>query len=431
MKQKVVVSCPIDTYSGYGARSRDFVQALINLNKYDVEILAQKWGNCRAGYLDDHGNDEMSGLIIGEVTNKPDLWIQITVPNEFQPIGHFNIGVTAGIETTLCHASWLQGLNRMDLNLVSSEHSAKVFREANYEKVDQRTNKVAEKIQLLKPLEVLMEGGDLEKYFPTTLKKGNPILEELNNIKESFGFLVCGHWMQGALGHDRKNIGYTIKSFLETYKNSRKNTPALILKIQEVGTSIMDREKILKKIDVIRSGINGKLPNIYLLHGEMTDQEVNDLYNHPKVKCMISHTRGEGFGRPLLEFSLVGKPIICSGWSGQIDFLDKELSILLGGSLEKLDKSSVQDKILIPESSWFQPADQQTNFAYKEIIKNYKKWVVNAKKLKFRNRKEFCFEAMQDKLKMFLNEYVIEAPKQVELKLPTLELPTLELPKLK
>ena len=426
MRQRVVVSCPIDTYSGYGARSRDFVQALINLDKYDIEILAQKWGNCRAGYLSDHDQEEMESMIIGQVTSKPDIWVQITIPNEFQPVGHYNIGVTAGIETTLCHATWIQGLNRMDLNLVSSEHSKKVFTESNFEKVDPKTNQVAEQISLMKPVEVLFEGGDIEKYFPKKLESSSDVLKELNNIKESFGFLVCGHWMQGELGHDRKNIGYTIKSFLETFKNYRKNKPALILKIQEVGTGMMDRSKILKKIDAIKSNISGSLPNIYLLHGEMTDAEVNELYNHPKVKCMVSHTRGEGFGRPLLEFSLIGKPIICSGWSGQVDFLGKDLNILIGGKLEKIDKSSVQDKILIPESSWFMPDDGQTNHAYKEVIKNYKKWVVNAKKLKFRNRNEFSFKSMEELLKKYFKKYVKEAPKQVDLKLPTLELPKLK-----
>ena len=36
MKNTFIVSCPIDTYSGYGSRSRDFIKALVKLNKYDV-----------------------------------------------------------------------------------------------------------------------------------------------------------------------------------------------------------------------------------------------------------------------------------------------------------------------------------------------------------------------------------------------------------
>jgi hypothetical protein len=109
-------------------------------------------------------------------------------------------------------------------------------------------------------------------------------------------------------------MGYTIKSFLETFKNKPKGKrPALILKVQAgSGTSIMDREELLNRIDAIRKTVKGDLPNIYLLHGEMSDAEMNELYNHGKVKAMISLTKGEGFGRPLLEFSLVNKPIIAS-----------------------------------------------------------------------------------------------------------------------
>jgi len=41
-----IVSCQIDTYSGYGARSRDFVKSLIkNKDKeWDIKILSQRWG---------------------------------------------------------------------------------------------------------------------------------------------------------------------------------------------------------------------------------------------------------------------------------------------------------------------------------------------------------------------------------------------------
>ena len=66
------------------------------------------------------------------------------------------------------------------------------------------------------------------------------------------------------------------------------------------------------------------MPNVYLLHGDLTDKELNSLYNHNKVKVHITFTKGEGFGRPLLEASLTGKPIIAPGWSGHMDFLNSE-----------------------------------------------------------------------------------------------------------
>ena len=141
-KPIAVVSCPIDTYSGYGARARDFVKALIKTNKYDVKILSQRWGNTRFGYLDDHEESDLASRIIPNLTAKPELWIQITVPNEFQKAGKYNIGVTAGIETTQCDGSWLEGVNRMDLNLVSAAHAKTVFEQTKYNIQDKNNQQV-------------------------------------------------------------------------------------------------------------------------------------------------------------------------------------------------------------------------------------------------------------------------------------------------
>ena len=215
-KPTLVVSCPIDTYSGYGARSRDFVQSIIDLDKYDVKILSQRWGNTRFGYLQDHDNESLASRIIPQLTAQPDIWIQITVPNEFQKVGKYNIGVTAGIETTLCDGSWLQGCNNMDLVLVSSEHAKKVFQESKFNIQDNRTGQVTGNIELQTKMEVLFEGADIEKYFATTSNL------DLDSIEESWNYLVVGHWLPGEVGEDRKNIGYTIKSFLETFKNKPK-----------------------------------------------------------------------------------------------------------------------------------------------------------------------------------------------------------------
>eukprot|EP01052_Picozoa_sp_SAG31_P059924 SAG31_NODE_19162_length_610_cov_1.266145_1_plen_130_part_10 len=128
MKNTFYISAPVDTYSGYGARSRDFIKSLIESDKYDVKILSQRWGDTRKGFLDDFQEwNFMRDYIVPQPLAKPDIWCQITVPNEFQPIGTYNIGLTAGIETTACAPQWVEGCNRMDLILTSSEHSKKVF----------------------------------------------------------------------------------------------------------------------------------------------------------------------------------------------------------------------------------------------------------------------------------------------------------------
>jgi hypothetical protein len=425
-KPTLVVSCPIDTYSGYGARSRDFVQSIIDLDKYDVKILSQRWGNTRFGYLQDHSNQSLASSIIPQLTQQPDIWIQITVPNEFQKIGKYNIGVTAGIETTLCDATWVQGCNNMDLVLVSSEHAKKVFQESKFNVQDNRTGQVTGTVELQTKMEVLFEGADIEKYTPLAL----PVKLDLSDIDESFNYLVVGHWLPGEVGEDRKNIGYTIKAFLETFKNKPKGKrPGLILKVQAgSGTSIMDREAVLDKIDGIRKTVKGDLPNIYLLHGEMTDAEVNELYNHTKVKAMVTLTKGEGFGRPLLEFSLVNKPIIASGWSGQVDFLDKEFTKLIGGTLTQVHPSAAIDKMILRESQWFTPDPIEVGKALKEVYDDYDKWKTAAKRQGYKSRTQFSYDNMRETVDTLLSQYVPEFPKQVQLKLPQLK--KIELPKL-
>lgn len=414
-KISVIVSCPIDTYSGYGARSRDFVKALLKNSKYDVKILAQRWGNTPFGYLEDHNEDELTSLIIPQVTSKPDIWIQVTVPNEFQKIGKYNIGLTAGIETTICDASWIEGCNRMDLVLTSSVHSKNVFLSTKYTENDQAGN-VLRELKLTTPVEVLFEGVDLTKYFKSTSTFN------LDSIKEQFCFLFVGTWLQGDYGQDRKNIGFTVKSFLETFKN-KQDQPALILKTGLGTSSYMNTDIMLRKIDSIRKTVKGKLPNIYIIDGDLTDEEMNNLYNNPKIKAMVSFTKGEGFGRPLLEFSLTGKPIVASNWSGHLDFLDKEFVHLVGGTLTKVHKSAASKGMILEDASWFTPDDAEVGKAYRSIIKNYKQHSELGKRQGFKAKTDFNMDKMSEVLHTILDRVLPEFPKQVELKLPTLTLP--------
>ena len=292
-KPRFVISSPFDTYSGYGARSRDIIKAIIATGKYKVELLSQKWGETSWGFCGDH--PDWRFLLNHLATpdwqkSKPDLWMQITIPNEFQPVGKYSIGLTAGIEATACKAEWIQGLNRMDLNLVSSNFAKETFKAMVYDRKDNRTNQVVEQIKLSKPIEVLFEGANLDVWKSI---KSSEIKEiNLDSIKEEFCFLCVGHWMQGDLGHDRKNIGVTIRNFFEAFKNKVGKKPALILK-SSVGTaSYMSRDEILDRIKGIRDSLGvTNLPNIYLLNGEFNDESLNELYNHPKVKAMYCITK--------------------------------------------------------------------------------------------------------------------------------------------
>lgn len=430
MKQFCVISCPIDTHSGYGARSRDFFRALYELKKdeWDFQILAQRWGVTPWGYIKENEKDWgwVSQFInkTGRIERQPDVWIQITIPNEFQPIGKYNIGVTAGVETTICHHTWIEGLNRMNITLVSSEHTKKVFVESAFQKKDQQGNTL-EDIKLQKPVEVLFEGANLNKYFfveDDDLEE-TELVKTLDEIEENFCFLFVGHWLQGDIGEDRKNTGLMLKTFLETFQN-KKEKPALILKTSGAGASVMDREETLKKIDIVRNQVGENLPNVYLLHGELSDEDINNLYNHHKVKAMFNLTKGEGFGRPILEFSMSKKPIIVSGWSGHIDFLKQELVCLVGGELKNVHPSASAKDIIMTEAQWFSPNINQAKNYLKKVYEDYKTYKELAKQQAHYAKTNFSFDKMKDQLQKYLD--VI--PKQVQLQLPKLK--KIELPKL-
>jgi len=429
MKNTFYISAPIDTYSGYGARSRDFVKALIESNKYDVKILSQRWGDTRKGFLNDF--EEWSYLkkyIIPQMQSQPDIWCQVTVPNEFQKVGKYNIGLTAGIETTACAPQWIEGCNRMDLILTSSNHSKNVFESTTYQVKDKEKNTESQ-IKLTTPVKVIFEGANLDVYKPVKKFENQELYNHINNIPEKFAYLFVGHWLQGELGQDRKNVGLLIKAFYEVFKG-KSNAPALILKTSIGKGSHMDRREIQKRIDSIKKSVPGKkLPHVYLIHGDLSDSEMNEIYNHPKIKAQVSATKGEGFGRPLLEFALTGKPTITTGWSGHTDFLDPKLTPLMGGKLNEIHESAQQKDMLIKGSQWFDVDHGHLGHFLVDVKKNYKQWTPKSKTLSNRLRKNFSFEAMKNTLIGILDDNVADIPTQVQLNMPNLsglELPTLK-----
>jgi glycosyltransferase involved in cell wall biosynthesis len=423
-KPSFVISSPYNTYSGYGARARDIIKSIIQTGEYDVKLLTQKWGSTSWGFCNDH--EEWEFLLDHQIPNnqlsqKPDIWMQITIPNEFQPVGKYNIGCTAGIEATVCKGEWIEGMNKMDINWVSSNFSKYAFENTIYEKRDTKTQQSLGQLKLEKPIEVIFEGANLETYLPL---KSTDVKFDLSSIKENFAYLFVGHWMQGEFGHDRKNVSLLVKAFYETFKN-KKNPPALILKTSVGVASYMSRDEILKRINQIKKSVNStNLPNIYVLNGEFTDKEMNELYNHPKVKAMVSLTKGEGFGRPLLEFSLTNKPILTTDFSGHKDFLNPEFTTLLPGELEKVHESAANEW-LIQEAEWFKPSYSHIGHYLKDIFENYKEYQIKGKRQGYYSRTNFSYEKMAELVKDLLDKNIPEFPKQIELTLPKLNLPKL------
>ena len=62
-KPTFYISAPFDTYSGYGARSRDIIKAIIELDKYDVKLIPQKWGDTTWGFCANMKNGNFYGIM--------------------------------------------------------------------------------------------------------------------------------------------------------------------------------------------------------------------------------------------------------------------------------------------------------------------------------------------------------------------------------
>ena len=430
MNQLMLICAPVTSRSGYGSHSRDLVNSLISLNKFDIKILDVRWGECPRNALNknDEKDIEILNRILSEpkLDKQPDIYIDIRIPQEFETFGKFNIGITAGVETDIISHKWIESCNKMDLVIVPSEHSKKGIAETIYDKVQQLPNGETQVIgqhQVDKPVEVLFEGADTDIYKPMKFDEiDKNILNDINElVDEEFAFLFVGQWTAGGYGEDRKDIGRLVKIFSEAFSNKKKK-PALVLKTSGATFSILDREDTLKKINDIRSKFptNFDLPNVYLLHGDLTDSEMNSLYNHPKIKVMVSFTHGEGIGRPLLEATMAGLPVVAPNWSGHIDFLDGNYSTLINGNLEQIPKSMIWENIILENSKWHTinetTAYHKLNLAFKEKFDLKRK----AETLMSKNRENFSLDSMKNKFGELIEQYTKDLPTQSSLKLPKL-----------
>jgi glycosyltransferase involved in cell wall biosynthesis len=407
--RKVVIASPVATQSGYGHHAREIITNIIEQrgSEWDVKLVSLPWGHTPMTYP--ISVDLQLRIIPLPLQEQPDIWVQVSVPNELQAVGKYNIGVTAGTEGSICPPDWIDKLNAMNLVIVPSEFTKTVF-----EETAKQSNKV-----ITTTIEVVPE------YFDETVYTNKEIetLSELDSIEESFAFLSVGHWLQGQAGEDRKNMSGLVHCFFNTYKD-KKDAPALILKTSGATYSIMDRMDMEDRINQLRAMFNtSKLPNVYLVHGELTDAEMNSLYNHSKVKAMISFTKAEGFGRPLLEFSTTGKPIIAPHYSGQSDFLKKDFICALPGAQTPIHPSA-QNDFLINGATWFTPDYGYAGKMMQEIQKNYKKWLELGKRQRYFVNTSFTKTAVATVYERVLNivdEGVESIPKPLELKLPKLQ----------
>lgn len=404
-KLKVLLKAPVLVNAGYGVHSQMIYKALKENPNFDLFVESISWGTCSFSLEDSEFYRELRGRVeftqqaLSQGLSDFDLFIHVTVPNEFERKGRVNVGITAGIETDKVSPQWLQKCNEMDLIIVPSEHSKKSFQDTVVDWNNEKTGETGV-LTLTTPIQVVHEGVESE-MFESEFK--NLIGLE---IQEEFAFLHVGQWGGGNLGEDRKNIGLMIQSFIDEFLD-RKDV-ALVLKTNMSKNSQFDFDMVKSRIDAIKKSFNlpeERLPKIYLIHANLTREEIVDLYKHPKIKAYISMTHGEGFSIPTLEATMAGLPVLTTNWSGHLDFLSDKF-IPLEYELKPIPDSVVWEPLLIKGSRWAEVNVDDTKKKMRKIVNKYsqpKQW---AQELQIRNKVLFDLESVNETFTDTLNTLI-------------------------
>ena len=390
----ILLKGPVLTRSGYGEQARFALRSLASRpDLYDIYIAPTGWGktswifenNVERQWIDDLINKTSKFLAAGK---RFDMSLQVTIPNEWERIAPFNIGYTAGIETTKVAPEWIEKANIMDKIVVVSNHSKNVFEDTTY--MLQNEKKETTTFVCNTPIEVV--NYPVKKYASADLNLSLPY---------DFNFLCLAQW------GPRKNVKNTVKWFVEEFHDDEVG---LVVKMFQVKNCHMDKLNCMIKLKELLSEYPERKCKIHLIHGNMTDEEVNSLYTHPKLKAFVSLTHGEGYGLPLFEAAYNGMPIIAPAWSGHCDFLFapvkkkgsnktkiRPLFAKVEYDLKPIQKEAVWNGVLQQDSMWCYAREKSYKKQLRNVYKNHSVHVGQAKKLKKYIAENFAEQTMYSK----------------------------------
>ena len=399
MRKKIVIKGPVLSRSGYGEQARFALRSLRkHEDRFDIYVVNTNWGATGWAVQNDEERqyiDFLSQKTFHHIQNRGqfDISLQVTIPNEWEKLAPYNVGYTAGIETTKIAPHWIEKSMQMDKIIVTSNHSKQTLIKTEYEAFDKNTNKSVGKVSIKTPTQVV--------GYPVKLTEEKKVNIE---FETDFNFLAVSQW------GPRKNTKLTIQWFVEKFKNNPN--VGLVVKGFIRNNSTMDRKQ---SENTIKSFIDPEAKcKVYLIHGDMSDEEMVGLYSHPKIKSLISISHGEGYGLPLFEAAYTGLPIVTTNWSGHCDFLNMPEKIRKKGSKKKtqtvmkpmfgsveytlgpIQQEAVWDGVLQADSMWSYADKDSYQAVLGDVVDNYSKYEEMAAKLKNWVRKEFEAEKQYD-----------------------------------
>ena len=395
-KVKILVEGPALTRSGYGVHTRLVLESLQQREElFEIYVNPLNWGS--TGWLLDNDpflswvHKKVSAFqVVSEDEKNFDIHIHVGIPNEFQRKAPYSVCVTAGIEATKVSMSWIKKSYEMDKIIVPSNFSKWVFENTFYDGKEQETNRQI-RVGCGTPVEVV----------------SYPVREFTNNdidldLEYDFNFLCVAQW------GIRKNLEKTIEWFLSEFS---KEEVGLVIKTNFSRNSTPDKERCIQKIEELISSYKKSKASVYLLHGEMTDVEIDAIYKNPKIKAIISTTHGEGFGLPLFEAAYNALPVVAPGWSGHMDFLyapvrdkktnkikNKPMFAKVDYSLRTIQKEAVWDNILVPDAMWCYASERDFKLKIRKVYSQYGMYKSFANKLSKHLRSELSLSRILEKM---------------------------------
>jgi hypothetical protein len=383
MKKTIFVKGPFLSQSGYGEQSRFALRALRSRpDLFDVLLHPINWGQTGWVWEDSEFrqwvDERVLATQVAAANNKfrPDVTLQITIPNEFQRMSPVDIGYTAGIETTKVSAQWLQKGNEMQKLIVVSNHAKTTYENTTVTAQDQMGNQFPYSLET--PIVAVAEStprADTEEILGFELPCEN-------------NFLVVSQ--MGV----RKNFAETIINFVEEF---HEEEVGLVVKTNYRNNCIMDRDYTTRALSALLRKFPDRKCKVHLLHGDLSSGQMTWLYNHNKINALVNIAHGEGYGLPLFEAAREGMPIVTIGWSGQLDFLhhnDTDYFEQVDYTLNPVQREAVWENVVEPDSMWAYADSSSYRNALRNVLQNPESTKQRAAELKSIIETEFSDEKL-------------------------------------
>lgn len=154
--------------------------------------------------------------------------------------------------------------------------------------------------------------------------------------------------------------GFLFLTMLDLISGRRKNPHAVIQAFRrafEPGSgarlvikTINGQDRKRRRLAELESAVADR-DDISVLDGYVAAPERDALI--AACDCFVSLHRAEGLGLPLLEAMRLGKPVIATGFSGNLDYMDHESSYLVPSRLVPVPEG---DWVYAPEAMWAEPS---------------------------------------------------------------------------